>query len=135
MDLQKYMRERARDAAKLDPGTAAILTADPSLSPMREYRASSKVVWLISVRNEEKDSYAGQVVEANPWLSSELIFAGTHRLSTDEEIKGEQLRRERKREELLSEDRARQSKGTTIQVSPEALRAAIAEIGLKPAKE
>jgi hypothetical protein len=134
MDLVKYMRDRARDAAKLDPETAAILAADPILSPMKTYRASAKVIWLISVWNEEKGSYGGQVSEANPWLASEVIYNGTHRLATEDEIRGEEQRRQQQREEILLEDRARRSNSTVIQVSPDALREAIAGLGIKDGK-
>jgi hypothetical protein len=131
MEIQEYYRRRAKDAAKLDPETAAILAADHTLPPMYTYRASTKVIWIISVDNEDRGSFAGQVVEVNPWLASELCFAGTHRLATDEEIKGEQARREQKQREILAEDRARRSQSTVVQVSPDALRAAIAGLGIK----
>ena len=89
----------------------------------------------MSLRNEERDSYAGMCLAApNAFVAAELVFGGTYRLATPEEIAVEEERQRVERERILAQDAASRSQGTTVQVPADALRESIAKLGIQLAK-
>jgi hypothetical protein len=81
------------------------------LVPGRQYRGS---VYIISLKNREKQTLAGDVVEATIELAGQRISEGTHVLASDQQIldykkaaadRGEDLKR---RERLFAAKTAKQ---------------------------
>lgn len=132
MTIERYWEIILGKCAELDPDSAAAVAAAPPGQKHWVYRRSSKAIWLTSERNEEKGSHAGSTVLVNPFVAAECIYNHTHRLATDAEIQDELERQACLKEQIIAQDNAQRSPGVTLQVSPEALRAAIASAGLAP---
>ena len=82
-DLKKYWQE--------------IRTIEQSLSA---------AVWLMSLENRAKGQVAGSMAEVASSTAARLLYAKSHRLATEDEIRGHQMRQaETKRQ--VSEQRLR----------------------------
>jgi hypothetical protein len=135
MTIQRYWEIILAKCAELDPDTVPAANAAPPGQKHWTFRRSSKVIWLRSLDNEEKNSFAGSVVEANPLVAAEAIYNKTHDRAPDEDVQRELARREQMRQGIIAQDNAQRNPGTTIVVTAEALRAALAGAGLTPKKE
>jgi hypothetical protein len=76
-------------AAELDPHAARYDNEIRRLNPKHQngfMAASTKVIWVTSLKNPAKGIRAGRVFSTPPLLAAQLMVGGTHRLSTSEEI-------------------------------------------------
>jgi hypothetical protein len=133
--LEKYWQNCFAIGLKIDPDIAPDFNAAPPGQKHWVLGRSAKTHFIASLENEEKGSFAGSVVEANTFVAAEAIYNKKHRLATDEEILRELARREQMRQQIITQDNAQRNPGTTVVVTPEALRAALAAAGLTPKKE
>ena len=133
MDVKHYWREIRQIAARFDPEALDKDRNEEDPAERVHLRRSEKPVWLISVENREKGSVAGMVVEMKPYAAAERIFAATHRLANEQEIKTEISRRALAKERIEEEERQR--KGNNAKDIGEAIAGAIlqGQSGQKPA--
>lgn len=78
-------------AAELDPHAARYDNEIRKLNPKHQngfMAASTKVVWVTSLKNPAKGIRAGRIFSTPPLLAAQLLVGGTHRQSTIEEIQG-----------------------------------------------
>jgi len=76
-------------AAELDPHAARYDNEIRKLNSKHQngfMAASTKVIWVTSLKNPAKGIRSGRVFSVPPLLAAQLIVGGTHRRSTDEEV-------------------------------------------------
>jgi hypothetical protein len=128
MDVKEYWKAIRKKAAEFDPEAAEQDRREDSPEDRTHLKNSSVAVRLVSVDNLEKGSRGGMVILARPYLAAELLFAGTHRLATDEEWNAYSVEQDKRRSQIEEEARASATKGTRVNVPAEALAAAIAAL-------
>jgi hypothetical protein len=77
-------------AAELDPKAARYDNEIRKLNPKHQngfMAASTKVIWVTSLKNPAKGIRAGRVFTCPPLLAAQLLVGGTHKVASDEEIK------------------------------------------------
>ena len=126
MTTQEYWRKIRAIAAGFDPEAAQKDREEEDPAERVNLRRSQKATWVTSVENPEKGSVAGQTLEMLPYGAAERIFAQTHRLATEEEIRREVARREEEKQKILKAEADRkQTVNTTVSIDPQQLAEAV----------
>lgn len=87
--LQALWARVNAQAAELDPLAAEYDAAIRKLNPKHQngfMAASSKVIWVTSLKVPARSIRSGRVTSTPPLLAAQLMVGGSHRLATPEEI-------------------------------------------------
>jgi hypothetical protein len=132
MDYRQYQRAIRKMAADLDPESARLDQLEDDPEQRIHLRVlSEKEIFLTSIRNPEKDSFPGQVLTAKPWTAAERIHAGTHRVSTPEEIAQWKKHQSETSDAIRAVERSRKMNDTGVDPSVVALLSKIKPDTLK----